>query len=123
MARDNLPSRIKVKWCLVAGSRHDGLIFTVPRDQSMNQSLPEGTLYIQSTDHNWDLSFVPNAAGLHGSTGVYPCEGDEGLIAFLEELGIPQERIDNALKELRLQGNASTHPVWLSPEQIHRYRL
>jgi hypothetical protein len=89
----------------------------------MSQALAEGTLYIQSTDHDWGVSFVPNAPGLHGSTGIHPCERDEGLIAFLQELGIPQEHIDGALKELRLHGNVSIHPVRLSPEQIHRYGL
>jgi hypothetical protein len=89
----------------------------------MSQALAEGTLYIQSTDHGWGVSFVPNTPGLHGSTGIHPCERDEGLVAFLQELDIPQERIDGALKELRLHGNVSIHPVRLSPEQIHRYGL
>jgi hypothetical protein len=89
----------------------------------MSQALPEGTLYIQSTDHAWGVSFVPHTPGLHGSTGIHPCEGDEGLMAFLQELGISQERIDGAFKELRLHGNVSIHPVRLSPEQIHRYGL
>ena len=89
----------------------------------MSQVLTEGTLYIQSTDHDWGVSFVPNTPGSHGSTGIHPCERDEGLITFLQELGIPQERIDGALKELRLHGNVSLHPVQLLPEQIHRYGL
>jgi hypothetical protein len=89
----------------------------------MHQALMEGTLYIRSADHNRDVSFVPNIAGVHGSTGVHPCEGEDGLIAFLEELDVPQERIANAMKELRLHGNASIHPVHLSPEQIQRYGL
>jgi hypothetical protein len=89
----------------------------------MSQALTEGTLYIQSTDHDWGVSFVPNTPGLHGSAGIHSCERDEGLIAFLQELDIPQERIDGALKELRLHGNVSIHPVRLSPEQIHRYGL
>jgi hypothetical protein len=89
----------------------------------MSQALAEGTLYIQLTDHGWGVSFVPNTPGLHGSTGIHPCERDEGLVAFLQELDIPQERIDGALKELRLHGNVSIHPVRLSPEQIHRYGL
>jgi hypothetical protein len=89
----------------------------------MNQALREGTLYIQSTDHDWGVSFVPNAPGTHGSTGIHACERDEGLIAFLQELGISQERIDSALKDLRLQGNVSIHPVRLSAEQIRRYGL
>lgn len=89
----------------------------------MGQGLTEGTLYIRSTDHDWGVSFVPNTPGSHGSTGVHPCERDEGLIAFLQELGIPQERIDGALKELRLHGNVSLHPVRLPPEQIQRYGL
>jgi hypothetical protein len=89
----------------------------------MSQGLTEGTLYIQSTDHAWGVSFVPNTPGSHGSTGIHPCERDEGLMAFLQELGIPQERIDGALKGLRLHGNVSIHPVRLLPEQLHRYGL
>jgi hypothetical protein len=89
----------------------------------MSQALAKGTLYIQSIDHDWGVSFVPNTAGLHGSTGIHLCERDEGLIAFLQELGIPQERIDGALKDLRLHRNVSIHPVQLSSEQIHRYGL
>jgi hypothetical protein len=89
----------------------------------MSQALTEGTLYIQSTDHDWGVSFVPSTPGLHGSTGIHPCEGHDGLIAFLQELGISQERIDAAFKELRLHGNVSIHPARLSPEQIHRYGL
>jgi hypothetical protein len=89
----------------------------------MSQALIEGTLYIRSTDPDWGVSFVPNAPGVHGSTGIHQCERDEGLIAFLQELGIPQERIDGALQELRLRGNVTMHPIRLAPEQIHRYRL
>ena len=89
----------------------------------MSQALTEGTLYIQSIDHDWGVSFVPATPGSHGSTGMHLCERDEGLIAFLQELGIPQERIDGALIELRLRRNVSLHPVRLSPEQIHRYGL
>jgi hypothetical protein len=95
----------------------------VRKDRPMSQTLAEGTLYIQSTNHDWGVSFVPNAPGSHGSTGIHLCEGDEGLMAFLQELGIPQARIDGALKELRLRGNVSVHPVRLFPEQIHRYGL
>jgi hypothetical protein len=89
----------------------------------MSQALTEGTLYNDSTDHGWGVSFVPNTPGLHGSTGMHPCERDEELIAFLQELGIPQQRIDGALKELRLHRDVSIHPVRLSPEQIYRYGL
>jgi hypothetical protein len=89
----------------------------------MSQGLTEGTLYIQSTARDCGVSFVPNTPGSHGSMGIHPCERDEGLIAFLQDLGIPQERIDGALKELRLHGNVSLHPVQLPPEQIYRYRL
>jgi hypothetical protein len=89
----------------------------------MSQALLEGTLYIRMTNHDWGVSFVPNAAGSHASTGVYQGEGDKELMAFLQELGIPQERIDGAMKELRLQGNVSLHPVRLSPEQIYQYGL
>jgi hypothetical protein len=89
----------------------------------MSQTLTEGTLYIQSIDHDWGVSFVPTTPGLHGSTGIHVCERDEGLIAFLQELGIPQERIDGALKELRIQRNVSMYLIRLSPEQIHRYGL
>jgi hypothetical protein len=89
----------------------------------MSQALIEGTLYIQSIDHDWGVSFVPTTPGSHGSSGIHACERDEGLIAFLQELGIPQERIDGALKELRLRRNVSLYPVRLSPAQIDRYRL
>jgi hypothetical protein len=89
----------------------------------MSQALSEGTLYIQSTNHDWGVSFVPNTPGSHGSAGTHHGAGDEALRAFLQELGIPQERIDGAMKELRLHGNVSLHPVRLSPEQIHRYGL
>jgi hypothetical protein len=92
-------------------------------DRPMTQPRAEGTLYIQSIDRDWGVSFVPNTPGSHGSTGTHVCEQDAGLIAFLQELGIPQERIDGALKELRLHGNVSIHPVKLSPEQISRYGL
>ena len=89
----------------------------------MSQALIEGTLYIQSTDHDWGVSFVPNTPGLHGSTGIHTGEGDEGLVAFLRELGLSQERIDDGFEELRLHGNVSIHPARLTPEQIRRYSL
>jgi hypothetical protein len=96
---------------------------TLKRNRRMSQALLEGTLYIQAMDHDWGVSFVPNTPGVHGSTGVHPCEGEEGLVAFLQELGITQERIDGALKDLRLHGNVAMSPVRLPPDQIHRYGL
>jgi hypothetical protein len=95
----------------------------VRRERSMSQALTEGTLYIRSIDHGWGVSFVPTTPGSHGSTGIHACERDEGLIAFLQELGIPQERIDGALKELRLRRNVSLYPIRLPSEQIQRYGL
>lgn len=89
----------------------------------MNEALLEGTLYIKSTDHDWGVSFVPNTPGTHGSTGVHPGEGEEELVEFLQQLGIPQERIQGALRELRLHKNVSIHPVQLAAEQIQRYGL
>ena len=89
----------------------------------MSQAPIEGTLSIRSTDHGWGVSFVPNAPGVHGSTGTHLCERDEGLMAFLQELGIPQERIDGALPELRLRRNVTLHPIRLSLEQIQLYGL
>jgi hypothetical protein len=89
----------------------------------MSNSLTEGTLYIRLTDHHWDVSFVPNTPGAHGSTGTHPGEGEEELVGFLEQLGLPLDRIQGALKELRLRGNVSMHPVQLSPEQIQQYGL
>lgn len=89
----------------------------------MSQILTEGTLYIQSTDQNRDVSFVPNTPGLHGSTGSHSCHGDEELRAFLQALGIPRERIDGAFEELRLHGNVSIHLVRLSAAHIQRYGL
>jgi hypothetical protein len=95
----------------------------VQREQLMSDSLIEGTLYIQSKDHDWGVSFVPNTPGAHGSTGTHPGEGEEELVGFLQQLSIPQERIQGALKELRLHGNVSMHPVRSSSEQIQRYGL
>jgi hypothetical protein len=89
----------------------------------MSEALTEGTLYIQSTDHDWGVSFVPNTPGSHGSTGIHPVEGEEELVVFLQQLGLPQERIHGALEELRLHRNVSMHPVRLSAEQIQRYGL
>jgi hypothetical protein len=98
--------------------------FTIGRrERLMSDSLLEGTLYIQSTDHDWDVSFVPNSPGAHGSTGAHPGEGKEELVGFLQQVGLPQERIQGALRELRLHGNVSIHPVHLSAEQIQRYGL
>jgi hypothetical protein len=89
----------------------------------MRHALTEGTLYIRSTGDDWDVSFVPNIAGSHGSAGVHQCKREEELIAFLQELGIPQERIDGALKELRLRGDVSISPIHLASEQVRRYGL
>jgi hypothetical protein len=89
----------------------------------MNQAPIEGSLYIKRVDQDWGVSFVPNIPGVHGSTGIHACERDEGLVAFLQELDIPQERIDGALKELRLRGDVSISPIHLDPEQIRRYGL
>jgi hypothetical protein len=89
----------------------------------MSQAPTEGTLYVQAADHAWDISFVPNTPGLHGSTGIHRGEGEDRLRAFLQELGIIQEQIDFAFKELRLHGNVSIHPARLSPEHIQRYGL
>jgi hypothetical protein len=50
----------------------------------MSEAWLEGTLYITSTDHDWGVSFVPNAPGTHGSTGVHPVEGEDELLAFLQ---------------------------------------
>lgn len=85
--------------------------------------MSEGTLYIEATDHSWAVSFVPNTPGSHGSTGTHAVEGEEALRAFLRELGVPEDRIQRAMPELRLHGNVSIHPVHLSAEQIHRYGL
>jgi hypothetical protein len=89
----------------------------------MSDAGSEGTLYIQATDHNWAVSFVPNTPGAHGSTGTHPVEGEEELIEWLQQLGIPEDRIHRALPELRVHGNVSIHPVQLSAEQIARYGL
>jgi len=89
----------------------------------MSQAPTEGTLYVQMTDQAWDVSFVPNMPGLHGSTGMHHGAGDDGLRAFLQELGITQEHIDAAFKDLRLHGNVSIQPARLSPEHIQRYGL
>jgi len=90
----------------------------------MSQAPTEGTLYVQATDHAWDVSFVPNTPGLHGgSAGIHRGEGDDGLRAFLQELGIAQEQIDVGFRELHLHGNVSIHPARLSPEHIQRYGL
>jgi hypothetical protein len=89
----------------------------------MSHELTEGTLYIRSTGPDWGVSFVPNTPGSHGSTGVHQCEREAELLAFLQELDIPQERIDGALKELRLRGDVSISPIHLAPEQIRRYGL
>jgi hypothetical protein len=89
----------------------------------MREALTEGTLYIQSTDHDWGISFVPNTPGSHGSTGIHSGEGEAKLVVFLQQLGLPQERIHGALNELRLHENVSIHPVRLSSEQIQRYGL
>jgi hypothetical protein len=83
----------------------------------------EGTLYIEATDHSWTVSFVPNTPGAHGSTGTHPVEGEDELLAFLQQLGVPEDRIQRAMPELRLHGNVSIHPVHLSTEQIQRYGL
>jgi hypothetical protein len=85
--------------------------------------MSEGTLYIEATDHSWAVSFVPNTPGSHGSTGTHPVEGEEALQTFLHELGVPEDRIQRAIPELRLHGNVSIHPVHLSAEQIQRYGL
>jgi hypothetical protein len=82
----------------------------------------EGTLYIQAAGHSWEVSFVPNTPGAHGSTGTYPV-GKEGLRGFLYELGIPEDQLQRAMPELRLHSNVSIHPVHLSAEQIQRYGL
>jgi hypothetical protein len=89
----------------------------------MSKALIEGTLYIQSADQDWGVSFVPNTPGSHGSTGTHPGNGEEELVLFLERLGIPQERIHGALNELRLHGDVSIHPARLPAEQIQRYGL
>ena len=89
----------------------------------MNQAPIEGSLYIKAFGQAWGVSFVPNTPGVHGSTGVHACERDEGLMAFLRELDVPQERIDGALKELRLRGDVSISPIHLTLEQISRYGL
>ena len=89
----------------------------------MRDALTEGTLYIQASDHGWEVSFVPNVPGSHGSAGSHVCESDDELIAFLRDIGIPQGRMDGALPELRLRGNVSLHPVHMSPEHITRYGL
>jgi hypothetical protein len=85
--------------------------------------MSEGTLYIEATDHSWAVSFVPNTPGAHGSTGTHPVEGEDELLAFLQQLGVPEDRIQRAIPELRLHGNVSIHPVHLSAEQIQRYSL
>jgi hypothetical protein len=89
----------------------------------MSDARSEGTLYIQATDHSWAISFVPNTPGAHGSTGHHAVDGEEELIEWLQQVGIPEDRIHRALPELRLHGNVSIHPVQLSAEQIQRYGL
>jgi hypothetical protein len=89
----------------------------------MNDACSEGTLYIQATDQHWAVSFVPNTPGAHGSTGTHPVDGEAELRAFFWQLGIPEDRIQWAMPELRLHGNVSIHPVRLSAEQIQRYGL
>jgi hypothetical protein len=95
----------------------------VEGEQVMSEALIEGTLYIQSTDQEWGVSFVPHSPGSHGSTGIHPGQGDKELVAFLQQLNIPQERILGLLWDLRVHGNVSMHPVRLSAEQIQRYGL
>ena len=89
----------------------------------MSQALTEGTLYIQASDHGWEVSFVPNVPGSHGSAGSHVCESDDELVTFLRDIGIPQGRMDGAVPELRLRGNGSLHPVHVPPEQITPYGL
>jgi hypothetical protein len=85
--------------------------------------MSEGTLYIEATDHSWAVSFVSNTPGAHGSTGTHRVEGEDELLAFLQQLGVPEDRLQRAMPELRLHGNVSIHPVHLSAEQIQRYGL
>jgi len=89
----------------------------------MSHALTEGTLYIQADGQDWEVSFVPNTPGSHGSSGAHRCEREEELMAFLQELDIPQERINGALKELRSRGNVSISPIQLASERIQRYGL
>jgi hypothetical protein len=89
----------------------------------MSDAWLEGTLYIQATDHDWAVSFVPNTPGAHGSMGHHPVDGEEALRELLHELGVPEDRIQRAVPELRVHGNVSIHPVHLSAEQIQRYGL
>ena len=103
--------------------RSVGTFQTQWRHRAMSQAPIEGSLYIQALGQDWGVSFVPNTPGMHGSTGMHVCERDEGLRAFLQELDIPQERIDGALKELRLRGDVSITPICLAPEPIRRYGL
>jgi hypothetical protein len=89
----------------------------------MGNTWNEGTLYIEAMDQTWVVSFVPNTPGAHGSTGTHPVDGEEELRAFLQQLGVPEDRVQRAMPELRLHGNVSIHPVLLSAEQIQRYGL
>ena len=109
--------------CIVkTGLDCQGLVI-VEGERLMSEGLIEGTLYIQSTDQNWGVSFVPHSPGSHGSTGVHPGQGDKDLVEFLRQLGILQERIHEVLSDLRLHRNVSVHPVRLPVEQIQRYGL
>jgi hypothetical protein len=85
--------------------------------------MSEGTLYIEATDQHYEVSFVPNTPGAHGSTGSHAVDGHEALRVLLQEFGIPEDRIQRAMPELRLHGNVSIHPMHLSAEQIQRYGL
>jgi hypothetical protein len=89
----------------------------------MSDARLQGTLYIHATDHAWAVSFVPNTPGAHGSTGHHPVDGEEELLELLQQLGIPEDRMQRALPELRVHGNVSIHPVQLSAAQIERYGL
>ena len=89
----------------------------------MSNAPLEGTLYIQATENHWAVSFVPNTPGAHGSTGSHSVAGEDELLAFLQQLGIAEDRIQWAMPELRVHGNVSIHPVQLSAEQIQRYGL
>jgi hypothetical protein len=89
----------------------------------MSDARSEGTLYIQVTDHDWAVSFVPNTPGAHGSTGHHLVAGEAELLEWLRQLSVPEDRIQRALPELRLRGNVSIHPVQLLAEQITRYGL
>ena len=87
----------------------------------LQSSKLEGSLSIRLFGDRYGVSFAPHWGG--GSIGIRWCHGDEDLTAFLHQLKILPEFIDNALQDLHREGHTLLPNLSLSREEIKHYGL